>query len=247
MDKGIYVAMTGAAATLKAQTAVSYNLANIDTAGFKAVLVRTDPYAVDPTPGAASRVDATPVIGGVDRSAGPMIQTGGALDVALAQDRWLAVQDTAGNEAYTRAGDLTVTPNGILTTASGRPVLGASGPITLPPHASVSIGGDGTVSVIPQGQSAATQTVVGRLRVVDAGTATLERGEDGLMRPPAGTTLEQAAGNVLTSGAIEGSNVGAAQSLVAMIALSRQFEMQVRVLQTSDENARSANSLLRQS
>ncbi|MDC8012846.1 flagellar basal body rod protein FlgF [Tahibacter soli] len=247
MDKGIYVAMTGAAATLKAQTAVSHNLANIDTAGFKAMLVRTDPYYVDPTPGAASRVDATSAIGGVDTSSGPLIQTGGALDVALAPDRWLAVQDSAGNEAYTRAGDLTLTPNGILTTASGRPVLGASGPLTLPPHASVSVGADGTVSIVPQGEAPDAQAVIGRLRVVDASAVALERGEDGLMRAPAGTTLEPAAGKVLTSGAIEGSNVGAAQSLVTMIALSRQFEMQVRVLQTSDENARSANSLLRPS
>lgn len=246
MDKGLYVAMTGASATLQAQAAVAHNLANVDTVGFKAALAAT---AAAPIPGAgwASRVNAVSTGNGVDTSAGSMITTGGELDIALHGERWLAVQDAAGGEAYTRAGNLQLTANGLLTTASGELVLDEGGaPISIPPYQSITIAGDGTVSVIPQGEGAATTAIVGRLRVVDAAPGTIARGGDGLMHAldPI-NPLPQAAGNVLTSGVVEGSNVDSAGMLVSMIQLSRQFEMQVKVLKAGDENARSANTLLR--
>ena len=64
------------------------------------------------------------------------------------------------------------------------------------------------------------------------------------MRAPPGVELPRATGNALTTGALEGSNVDATGALVSMIQLARAFEMQVRVLHATDENARSANSLL---
>ncbi|MBW3550384.1 MAG: hypothetical protein KY442_06025, partial [Proteobacteria bacterium] len=84
-----------------------------------------------------------------------------------------------------------------------------------------------------------------RLQVAAANTAELVRGEDGLMYAAADAAPPPpAAGKVLTSGALEGSNVDATSMLVSMIQLSRQFEMQVRILQKGDENARAANTLL---
>ena len=244
MDKGIYVAMTGASTALRAQASVAQNLANADTIGFKAALVQTQPYAVGGA-GLPSRVAATLVPGGFDGDSGALQTTNNPLDVALKPGNWLAVQDSAGQEAYTRAGNLHVTENGQLVGASGRPLLGENGPISIPPYQTLSIAPDGTISIVPQGQGPQVQANVGRLRVVAADAGALSRGVDGLMRRTDGTTPDAVAGNVLTPGALEASNVNAADALVGMIELSRQFDLQVQVLHHADDNARAATTLLR--
>ncbi|MBN8426485.1 MAG: flagellar basal body rod protein FlgF [Lysobacteraceae bacterium] len=244
MDKSLYVAMTGASATLRAQSALSQNIANISTSGFKALLTQTDAYKVDGY-GMPTRTDAVPGSEDFDHRAGPLMTTGNELDVALQEGHWLAVQDDQGGEAYTRFGELEVSANGVLMTKSGRPLLGQDGPLTVPPFDKLTIGNDGTVSIVPQGQSAQTLAQVGRIRVVNDDGATFKRGLDGLMRREDGQAATPSAGDVLMTGVIEGSNVNAAQSLVDMIALSRSFEMQVRSIKTADENARASASLLR--
>ncbi|MGO4220262.1 flagellar basal body rod protein FlgF [Lysobacter sp. TAF61] len=245
MDKSLYIAMTGASATLRAQAQVSHNLANTDTVGFQATLNGT---VAAPVAGAglASRVATMARDMGVSSAPGSITNTGNALDVALHGDRWLAVQDSSGGVAYTRAGNLKLNQNGLLTTASGLPVLDQSGaPMSIPPNDALDIAGDGTVSIVPQGQPASTMASVGRLQVVAANTRDLVRGEDGLMHAaPGATAPPPAAGTVLTSGVLEGSNVDGTGMLVSMIQLARQFEMQVRVLHSGDESARSANTLL---
>ncbi|HET6397515.1 MAG TPA: flagellar basal body rod protein FlgF [Pseudoxanthomonas sp.] len=246
MDKALYIAMTGARATLQAQGTVSHNLANADTAGFKAALANTEAFPVR-GPGHASRIAALHADQGFDARAGAQRVTGNPLDLSLHADRWLAVQAPDGSEAYTRAGNLSLTPNGQLVTAGGRPVLDQQGnPIALPPHQALEIGQDGTVSIVPLGEAANTMAEVGRLRVVEAAPERLTRGADGLMRnaDPA-QPLAQAPGAVLATGALEESNVDAAGALVQMIQLQRQFEMQVKVIQRGDDNAQSANTLLR--
>jgi flagellar basal-body rod protein FlgF len=246
MDKALYVAMTGARASLQAQGTVSHNLANVDTKGFKATLAGTEAFRIQGE-GFPSRVDAVLIDPGFDSRTGSQMATGRSLDVSLQQNRWLAVQAADGGQAYTRNGELSVTPNGQLVTASGRPVLDDNGnPIAVPPAQSIDIGTDGTVSIIPQGEGPQTMAVVGRMRIVDATPQQLARGVDGLMRPvDPQTPPAQANGNNLTVGVLEGSNVDAAGALVQMIQLQRQFEMQVKVIRSGDEMAQSSNSLLR--
>jgi flagellar basal-body rod protein FlgF len=243
-DRALYIAMTGASATLRAQASVSHNLANTDTVGFQATLHGTVAAPVKGD-GHGTRVAAEFRNLGVSNARGEVVNTGNALDVALHPDRWLAVQAADGGTAYTRAGNLQITPNGMVVTGTGLQVLDASGaPLTVPPHDSIGIASDGTVSIVPQGQPASTVTEAGRLGVFAANGNALVRGDDGLMRAAPGVALAPATGASLNSGAIEGSNVEATSMLVSMIELARQFEMQVRVLHTGDENARSANSLL---
>lgn len=246
MDRALYIAMTGATQTLKAQAVNSHNLANASTVGFKAELAMQQALAVD-GPLLPSRVNTRLDGQGFDSSQGSVMQTGNPLDVALAPDRWLAVQAPDGSEAYTRAGDLRVGADGLMRNGGGHLVLGDGGPLSLPPSAQVSIGGDGTVTVQPLGQGPEAPVVLGRLKVVSAAAQQLERGIDGLMRAAPGQTLEPAAGTVLGSSALEGSNVNLAESMVGMIQLARNFEMQVKLMRSVEQNAQASTSLMRMS
>lgn len=244
MDRSLYVAMTGAAQTLQAQAANTHNLANASTPGFRAELLANLPQSVDGA-GLPSRVNA--LAGGIgwDASGGAIQQTGRSLDVAMAPDVWLAVQASDGTEAYTKAGDLQVDSAGQLRLANGMPVLSDAGPIAVPPSTEIVIGDDGTVSVVPQGQGAETMVSIARLKTVEAQPYQLERGLDGLMRAAPGEVLPPAAGNVVTSGALESSNVSLPDAMVNMIALARQFELQVKVMRSAEDNAQAATSLLK--
>ncbi|WP_449448224.1 flagellar basal body rod protein FlgF [Thermomonas brevis] len=243
-DRALYIAMTGASAMLRGQATVANNLANADSVGFQATLDATTAVPVAGA-GLPSRVAVEARTLGVDARMGAIHQTGNPLDVAMHQERWLAVQDNAGGTAYTRAGDLTVNANGLLTTSRGQLVLGADGaPLSIPPNQSIGIGADGTISIVPQGQPPSTLTEAGRLQVIAAKTTDLERGDDGLMRPRTGFVPQPATGASLTAGTLEDSNVKPADALVSMIELSRKFEMQVQLLQRADENARASSSLV---
>ena len=246
MDRALYIAMTGATQTLKAQAVNSHNLANASTVGFKAELAAQQAVAVD-GPVMPTRVNARLEGQGFDSSLGNIMQTGNPLDVALGPGRWLAVQAPDGSEAYTRAGNLQVGADGLLRNGAGHLVLGDGGPLSVPPSSQVSIGGDGTVSIVPLGQGPESPAVMGRLKVVVGEAQQLNRGIDGLMRARPGETLNPASGGVLTSGALEGSNVNIAESMVTMIQLARNFELQVKLMRTAEQNAQASTSLMRMS
>ncbi len=127
MDKSLYIAMSGAKQTLLAQTANANNLANAQTSGFKSDLEQFRSMPVY-GPGYPTRVYAMAERPGTDLSPGAIQQTGRDLDVAVEGDGWLAVQGADGKEAYTRAGDLRITPEGLLQTGTGLQVLGQDGP-----------------------------------------------------------------------------------------------------------------------
>ncbi|WP_028081892.1 flagellar basal body rod protein FlgF [Solimonas soli] len=244
MDRALYVAMTGASETLRQQAINNHNLANASTTGFRAQLLASAAQAVQ-GPGLPTRVNATDGVEGWDARGGSIQQTGRDLDVAFTEDAWLAVQAPDGGEAYSKAGDLQIDANGQLRTASGLAVLGDGGPLTLPQAQGLSIGGDGTVSIQPLGSGSETLAAVARLRVVRATPEQLQRGEDGLMRARAGVTLDAASGSVVTSGALEGSNVNLPEAMVNMISLARQFELQTKLMKTAEDNAAASSTLAR--
>lgn len=245
MDKALYTAMTGASAILRSQAAVAHNLANVSTVGFKAELVSTEPFKVPSKTALPTRFDAVEAKVGFDSTVGPLQNTGNPLDIALHEGVWMAVQDANGQEAYTRAGELRIGSNGLLTTADGRLVLGTNGPLAVPPRESLLIGADGGLSIVPEGQTPQTLAEVGRIKLVRPEPGRLERGPDGLFRLTDPQPAPPATGVALTSGALEGSNVSAAGSLVQMIELQRQFETQIKLIKSTDENARLSSSLMR--
>lgn len=244
MDRFLYVAMSGASETLRAQAVANHNLANASTTGFREDLAAFQSRAVT-GPGHASRVYATAGAVGWDASHGATQSTGRDLDVAIDGSGWIAVQARDGREAYSRAGDLRLEPSGLMVNGAGHPVLGDGGPITVPPHASLAIGVDGTVSIVPLGQGPDTIATVGRIRLVDPPAADLAKGEDGLFRMRDGSDAPASAGVRLTQGALESSNVNVADALVGMIELARRFELAVKAMRTAEENAASSAQLLR--
>jgi len=243
MDKLLYVAMSGAKETLRAQAANSHNLANANTTGFKADLSAFQSRAVT-GPGFASRVYATDSSVGWDSSVGTQITTGNPFDVAVQGRGFIAVQDAQGNEAYTRGGDLHVDPNGQLMTASGLQVLGDNGPVSVPPFSSATVAPNGTISIVPQGQTPQTISNVGRIKLVNPATDTVSRGADGLFRTNDGQPAVADATTTLASGVLEGSNVDLAGSMVNMIELSRNFDLQIKALHAAEDNGAASAKLL---
>ncbi|MET0282588.1 MAG: flagellar basal body rod protein FlgF [Steroidobacteraceae bacterium] len=243
MDRMLYVAMTGARETLRAQTANNHNLANASTVGFRADLDAFQARYVAGD-GFNSRVYATTSTTGFDDQLGTLMSTGRDLDVAVQGDGYIAVQAADGREAYTRAGDLRVDTMGQLTTGTGLPVLGDGGPIAVPPHSSILIGGDGTISIVPLGQGPETRADVGRIKLVKPDSADLEKGPDGLLRMKDGSDAPADAGASVTSGVLESSNVNVANAMVNMIELSRRFDLQVRAMKTAEDNGTASARLL---
>jgi flagellar basal-body rod protein FlgF len=247
MDRLIYTAMTGAAQTMGRQAAVAHNLANVTSTGYRAEEHRLRAVSVQsrntpaPLPTRAFAVDASTH---TDYTPGPMQYTGRPLDIAVQGAGWIALAMPDGSEAYTRNGSLEMSVNGVLQTRAGIPVQGDGGPITVPPDVKVSIARDGTVSVIPESGAQNTVNTIGRIKLVNPDEVELVRGGDGLFRPRGGDPAPVSEPTQLASGYLEGSNVNPVDQMVSMISLARQFEMQVKMLQTADQNDRSATQVI---
>jgi flagellar basal-body rod protein FlgF len=216
MDKFLYVAMSGARESMRAPAINSHNLAHATTVGFRAELAAVTTQKAGEGVRDDIRAFASITETGWSRASGPLQTTGRDLDVAVEGEGWIAVQAPDGSEAYTRAGDLRLDPTGAVRNGAGHPVLSDGGPLVIPPHASLVIGNEGSVSIVPLGQGAETTARVGRIKLVKPDAAQLE-----------------------------GSNVNVADTMVRMIELSRQFDMHMKTLRTVEENARNSASLMR--
>jgi flagellar basal-body rod protein FlgF len=208
------------------QDLVANNLANLSTAGFKRELARF--MRVRGKDGEERLV----VESRTDFTQGVLRTTGNPLDLAVRGDGFLVVETPEG-EAYTRAGRLTLSPEGRLVTARGFTVLGTSGPIQIDPteEGSLEIATDGTVSVA--GISRGTLRVV-RFRNPEA----LEKVGSGLFRDPQGRAGREEVGTSevqLIPGQLEGSNVQPLREMVAMIRALRAFEIVEKSAQAADE------------
>jgi flagellar basal-body rod protein FlgF len=238
MDRMIYLSMAGAKASQQRQDVLANNLANVSTGGFRAEMAafRAVPVRGD---GASTRVYALETTTGYNPDPGPIQSTGNNLDVAMKGNAWLAVQGLDGTEAYTRAGSLDVNPEGLLTTKSGLTVLGDGGPINVPANSELAIGSDGTISA--KGATGRI-TAIGRLKLVTP-EAAMTRGTDGLFRGNDGDLATDPNARV-QDGALEGSNVSPVETMVAMISAARQFEHQMKLLQTAQGDEQAATKLL---
>ena len=244
MDRLIYTAMTGARHTFLQQAGVAHNLSNASTIGYRSMEHKFRAAPVQGEKIAQTRafvVDAS-VADTFDQ--GPMMATGRPLDVAVQGAGWIAVEGRDGKEAYTRAGNLQVNANGQLQTAGGLTVLSEGGPIAVPPDNSITISPDGTVSVVPLFGTPNNVNDVGRIKLVNPVSETLVRGDDGLFRTRGGQPAESDENVRLAPETLESSNVNPVDAMVSLISLSRQFEMQIKMLQSADSNAAKASQIL---
>jgi flagellar basal-body rod protein FlgF len=242
VDRLIYTAMTGAKYLLERQATLAHNLANASTTGFRADTVG---LRAVPTTGQQSgtRVFTVETTTGSDFASGPMQSTSRDLDVAVQGPGWLAVQGSDGTESYTRNGSLQVGPDGTLQLSSGQQVQGTGGPITMPSDAqSVLVAPDGTITV--KAASSKLPTTIGQLKLVNPPESDLTKGLDGMFRLKSGDPAEADANVRVAGGTLEGSNVNVVESMVGMIGAARQFELQMKMLSTAEQNEQKAGTVL---
>lgn len=248
MDRLLYTAMSGASGTMSRQAAVAHNLANVTTQGYRAEEHRLRAVQVqthNSNPAALpTRVFAVDASMHTDFSSGALMYTGSQYDVALRGKGWLTLALPDGTEAYTRAGSLQISENGVLQTPAGIPVMGDGGPITIPPDSRITIGEDGTVSTINESGAQNVVNAIGRLKLVNPPEADLVRGPDGLFRLNTGEPAPQDGTVRVAGGYLENSNVNPVEQMVSMISLARQFEMQMRMITTAETNDRAATQVL---
>ena len=243
MDRMIYTAMTGAKHILEQQATTAHNLANATSTGFKS---QVDSFRAVPVIGGALSTRAFVVDStvGADFNSGAIQSTNRDLDIAVQGKGWLVVQRADGSEGYTRNGSLKVSENGLLQTASGLSVVGDGGPISIPPDVTISIGKDGTISSVTNNTLPGPSNAIGRLKLVNPPEENLVRSEDGLFSTKNGSPAEVDANVSVVGGALESSNVNVVDAMVNMISLARQFEMQMKLVQSAENNANKATQLL---
>jgi len=226
------------------------NLANVNSSGFRQILTRVSEVGASEINNqgdegmATTDVSKLPRIeGGPDNWAqtnplvishatdvrrGPVSSTGRDTDVAIMSRGFFAVE-SEGGEKYTRAGSFTLDAQKQLITPDGLPVLGEGGPIKLEGDSfSIESGGMVMVDGAP----------VARLKIVDFGDPTkLEHVGNNLLRAPEGLEPQPVPADeiIVAQGHLEGSNVNAIDTLVAMISAQRAFEVQQKTLTTEDD------------
>ncbi|WP_296253515.1 flagellar basal body rod protein FlgF [Pseudomonas sp. UBA4194] len=235
MDKMLYVAMTGASQNALAQKAHANNLANISTTGFKRDLeqARSMPVFGDSF---ASRAYAMTERPATDFSGGSLQETGRDLDVAVGGNGFIAVQTPDGGEAYVRTASMNVDALGVLRAGNGLPVMGNGGPIAVPPDEKIEIGMDGTISIRGLGQAPNVMAQVDRIKLVNPDVKTLTKGLDGLIHTTNGQPAPADAAVRVESGFLEASNVNAVEEMTAVLSLSKQFELHIKMMSTAKED-----------
>lgn len=242
MDRLIYVAMNGAKHLLLQQASTAQNLANASTPGYKAEENAFRALPVVGSPALPTRTFVVDQTTGADFTPGPIQYTGRELDMAIKDRGWFAVQ-TPNGEAYTRHGGFEIDATGLLRTSNGLTVLGDGGPITVPENNRIEVGSDGTVVAIPL-DAPQNRAEIGRLKLVNPAERNLQKGSDGLFRTRDGQPAQADANVRVYGGGLEASNVNLVESLVNMISNSRQYETQIKLLQTADQDAQRAAQIL---
>ena len=236
MDKMLYVSMTGAQNNTLALRAHANNLANVSTSGFRRDFeqARSMPLFGETYPARVFAMSERPA---TDFRAGSLQETGRDLDVAIGGKGWIAVQTPDGSEAYVRTASLNIDALGVLRTGNGLPVMGNAGPIAVPPEQKVEIGQDGTISIRALGEDPNVLAEVDRIKLVNPDPKSMEKGTDGLIRVKGQPEVEADATVQVTSGFLEASNVNAVEEMTAILSLSRQFELSVKMMRTAEDNS----------
>ena len=238
METMVRLSMSGAKNTMLAQAVNSNNLANASTTGFRADMIKF---------GTQQNTDGSEyeVLNSTDFRPGELKATNRPMDVAINGDGWIAAQAADGTEIYTRRGDLHINGQGQLLNGAGQLILGNGGPVAVPPFAEIQIGSDGTVTIQPLGQGPNSLAIVDRIQLVALNEANLYKGTDGMLRLQPGELAVPDGDVELISGTLESSNVNPIEAMVKMIDLAREFESQIKMMETAEENDQSLATVMR--
>jgi flagellar basal-body rod protein FlgG len=252
----MHIARTGLDAQDMRMRVISNNLANVNTTGFKKdrAAFETLAYQVVTAPGAASSSE-TKYATGLNLGTGVRIQgtaridtqgsmqtTGNSLDLALDGDGYFQVQMPGGQLGYTRAGNFSRSPEGLLITSEGYQVMPG---ITVPEGATnITIGMDGTTTATVNGQA----TEIGQIQVASFPNAAglQSKGDNYLLETAAsgaanlGVAGEDGRGNV-RQGMLEASNVNVVEELVDMIETQRAYEVNSKMISATDDMLKYVN------
>jgi len=238
MDRMIYTALTAMNSAMDRQKSVANNLANASTPGFrKEVFAAT--AATLQTQESGGPIEARAVargnVRGADMAGGKVNPTGQPLDVAVEGKALIAFQGPDGGEIYSRRGDLRVGPGGMLENGEGLPVMGDGGPITVPAGFRIAIAPDGGVLAQDPAAPGEPAQQLDQIRLVSPEGSALAKGIDSFLKVPGGGVLPPDPTARVIPGALEGSNVETAATLVEMIDAQRAFEQRARIIKTAGE------------
>jgi flagellar basal-body rod protein FlgF/flagellar basal-body rod protein FlgG len=228
MDSGYYAAMTGLVARTQALDTAAGNLANAQTPGYRAEreYFRSVLMGPDGTDSQLGRtVNNYGLLGGdrLNMGQGAIQQTGNPLDLAIEGQGFFQVQTPTGQFRYTRDGSFHRTPQGLLVTVDGNPVLSATGQQIQVPPGEVSIGANGVMSVA--GGAVANiglYNFAASVQLTPEGT--------NYYVAPAGVTPQAATGAAIHQGALETANEDVIQGTLDLIVMQRQAEMMQKAL-----------------
>ena len=244
MDRLIHTALSGMRASMDSQRVIASNMANANTLGFRAELLDQRPVTIEGQPIEARAMQIARVRG-ADMAAGQIIETGRVLDLAIATDALMTVQAEDGTEAYTRRGDLSISATGLLVNGEGHPVLGDTGPITIPPVGIPAISPDGTITLADPNMPDQPPAEIGRIKLAAWEGSPISKGLDGLFRVEGGGILPTDEAASVQVGALEQSNVKTTEVLVDMIEAQRLFAMRSKIVSTAKEIDESGAQLMR--
>jgi flagellar basal-body rod protein FlgF len=253
MDHLIFTAYSGMNGSMVRQRVIASNMANAQTIGFRAETLTATPVTLKVGPNGAPALEARAMtdgeVHGANMAEGSLTQTGNPLDVALSGDAMLAVQGEDGSEAYTRRGDLSVSTSGVLQNGEGRPVIGSSGPISVPPGSKVTLSADGSVNVAQPDTPGAPPQVIDRIKIASTTGSRIAKGLDGLFRVAgdkgAGGTLPANEDAKLQIGALEQSNVSPSDVLIQMVEAQRLFDIRTKLVSTAKDIDEQGQGLMR--
>jgi flagellar basal-body rod protein FlgG len=257
----MHIARTGLDAQNERMRVISNNLANVNTTGFKRDRAAFETLAYQTvTANGAPSTSETKYATGLNLGTGVRIQgtaridtqgtlqtTGNSLDLALDGGGYFQVQMPGSQIGYTRAGNFTRSPEGLLVTSEGYQVQPG---ITVPEGAtSITIGADGTVSATVQGQTAPSE--IGQIQIATFPNAAglQPMGENFLTEtaasgaPNVGVAGQDGRGSI-RQGMLEGSNVNVVDELVDMIETQRAYEVNSKMISATDQMLQYANQNL---
>jgi flagellar basal-body rod protein FlgF len=244
MDRLIYTAMSGMSDSMMRQRVLASNMANSQTIGFRAELAYATPVTLK-GPSLEARAMSEGEVRGADMTAGSITATGRPLDIAMTGDAMLAVQAEDGSEVYTRRGDLSITVSGVLQNGDGRPVIGASGPITLPPGSEVSISQDGSVMVANPDTPNEPAQAIDKVKLASPQGSSVAKDMEGFFRVVGGGVLPTDDNAVVQPASLEQSNVKPSDVIVQMISAQRLFDIRTKLIATARDVDQSGASLMR--